>query len=217
MLRHFPYAGYMERLNELRERVRAGRERWEDSRLGHLIPPSPALHPAPTVAIWLLVLGALLVFIGSFLPWVETSIPAFADPEFGSMSAREFTDSGLERSGGLVALAYTLVLLVLASFLWRVGLSDWRGILLPFLAAIPLIVAVLEIGDTRDVVFRATEGGPDLGRIERSVKPGLFVVAVGGTFAVMGGLRVSRAAQHLRKQIEKGEQQAWPPRRGRRG
>ena len=207
----------MELLNELRERAHEGRERWEDSRLGQLIPPSPALHPAPTVAIWLLVVGALLVFIGSFLPWVGTSVPAFSDPEFGNLSAREFTDSGLERSGGVIALAYTFVLLVLASFLWRVGLSDWRGILLPFLAAIPLIVAVLEIGDTRDVVFRAVEGGPDLGRIKRSVEPGLFVVAVGGAFAVMGGLRVSRATQHLRKQIEKGEQQAWPVRRGRRG
>lgn len=207
----------MELLNQLRDRAREGRERWEDSRLGQLIPPSPALHPAPTVAIWLLIVGALLVFIGSFLPWIETSIPAFSDPELGNLSAREFTDSGLERSGGVIALAYTFVLLVLASFLWRVGLSDWRGVLLPFLAAIPLIVAVLEIGDTRDVVFRAVEGGPDLGRIERSVEPGLFVVAVGGAFAVMGGLRVSRAAQHLRKQIEKGEQQAWPVRRGRRG
>ena len=207
----------MELLGELRDRARAGRERWEESWLGQLIPPSPALHPAPTAAIWLLVLGALLVFIGSFLPWVETSIPAFNDPEFGSVSASESTDSGLERSGGLVALVYTLVLLVLAGFLWRVGLSDWRGILLPFLAAVPLIVAVLEIGDTRDVVIRATVEGPDLGRIERSVKPGLFMVAVGGAFAVMGGLRVSRAAQHLRKQIEKGEQQAWPLRRGRRG
>ena len=207
----------MELLNELRDRAREGRERWEDSRLGQLIPPSPALHPAPTVAIWLLIVGALLVFIGSFLPWIETSIPAFSDPELGNLSAREFTDSGLERSGGVIALAYTFVLLVLASFLWRVGLSDWRGVLLPFLVAIPLIVAVLEIGDTRDVVFRAVEGGPDLGRIERSVEPGLFVVAVGGAFAVMGGLRVSRAAQHLRKQIEKGEQQAWPVRRGRRG
>ena len=76
----------MELLGELRDRARAGRERWEESWLGQLIPPSPALHPAPTAAIWLLVLGALLVFIGSFLPWVETSIPAFDDPEFGSVS-----------------------------------------------------------------------------------------------------------------------------------
>ncbi len=207
----------MELFDELRDRAREGRERWEDSWLGQLIPPSPALNPAPTAAIWLLVLGALLVFIGSFLPWVATSIPAFTDPEFDSVSAREFTDSGLQRSGGVIALSYTLVLLVLASFLWRVGLSDWRGILLPFLAAVPLLVAVLEIGDTRDVVFRAVEGGPDLGRIERSVKPGLFVVTVGGAFAAMGGLRVSRAAQRLRKQIDKGERQAWPVQRGRRG
>ena len=178
-----------------------------------------AVNPVPTFALVLMLIGALLVFAGSFLPWVTTVVPV---PDFtvdppAIIGEERFNDSGLERSGGVITLAYTLVLIALAGYLWRVGLSDWRGILLPFIVALPLIVAVFEIGDTRDVVLRLADGGEDLGRIERTVQAGLYVTAIGGGLVVMGGLRVSRAAQQLRKRIDEGEEQSRPPRMQGRG
>lgn len=204
----------MERLDDLRFRAREWREQARESWLWQLIPPSPAAHPVPRFAIVLLVVGAVLILIGSFLPWVATSVPVadFSVDPPAIIGEEHFSDSGLERSGGVITLAYTLVLLVVASYLWRMGLSDWRGIFLPFIVALPLLVAVFEIGDARDVVFRDFEGGPEVGRIDRRVKAGLYVVAVGGGLAVMGGLRVSRAAQQLRKRLDAGDDQARPRR-----
>lgn len=197
----------MEWLMDLRLRVWEWRDRVWEMWLWELIPPSPAQNPVPVFSIVLLILAAVLVFIGSFLPWVTTSI--------SEITSEEFTKSGLDRWAGAVTLGYTLVLLMLAAYLWRMGLSDLRGVLLPFIASGPLLIAVWEIGEARDVVFVEFTGGDVLGRIERNAQVGLFVIAAGGCLAVMAGLRVSRAAQQLRKRIDDGDKAARPPRYGR--
>ena len=183
-------------------------------------------HPAPRIALASLLVGGLLLVIGSLLPWSDRAVPIIETVNGQEMVTGVQTSrpSGVSDGSGGITLGLGIVLIGLASLLWQRGLRDVVGFGLPFLAAIAVVVAGLKFNDISDTVRyvgslnAALEraGESEAFQIRWSVGSGLYVALVGAIIASLGALRVSMATRKAGKAERAGEERPGRARPRRR-
>jgi len=115
----------------------------------------------------IVLVGALLALIGSFLPWATVSVEGF-----GSESA-----SGMD-GDGVITLIVALAAAAIAVFMK--GRGRMIGIIVA--AGIIILVSIIDIAD----VNRAAGEIGDIPGVDTSVGFGLWLVLVGGVVALVG-------------------------------
>lgn len=144
-------------------------------------------EPANLLAAGLGLAGAALVSIGAFADWYTITIGGVTAPG-GSATGWEGRDGRtVVAAAAICALAAVLVALGSRRLAAKAGL---------FVAgAATVVIAVAGIVDTtRKAQQVEREFAIPAGRVEASVGPGLWVVAVGGALEVAGGVAVDRGA-----------------------
>ena len=137
------------------------------------VPGSKLPRPAVTVGAGLLVVGGLLLIVGSFLTWFSVlgeSYTGFSSGDGGTKDGPVFLFLGV------VVLAFGIVQLLARKVLAI-------GILAIVMSALALLAALADIGDVSDNMDLADSVG-----IEASTGPGLWVILIGALIAMAGAI-----------------------------
>ncbi len=149
-----------------------------------------AATPAPgaksqKVAI-LLIVGGLLLVVGTLLPFakVELSIP-------GIQETSE-TSGGLDTDDGKVFLGLGIALVLFGGIVWAASGSALRrtfSIISLLLGAFSLLAVIIDITGSEEALLEELGiASADLAGLEYSNGIGLYVVLVGSVLAVLGAL-----------------------------
>lgn len=137
------------------------------------VPAQKLPRPAVTVGAGMLVLGGVLLIVGSFITWFSIlgeSYTGFSSGDSGSKDGPVFLFFGV------VVLAFGIVQLMARKVLAI-------GILAIVMSALALLAALADIGDVRDAVDLADSIG-----IDASSGPGLWVILIGALIALAGSI-----------------------------
>ncbi|OPG02108.1 hypothetical protein B1L11_43175 [Microbispora sp. GKU 823] len=143
---------------------------------GAQFPPQQAQKKNLTFGL-LTLLGGGLVAVGSFLPWVTITAPIL-----GTISR-----NGIDGGGdGVVSLVVGAILFAIGLARVTASVPGWLQRVPIALGALAGLVAVVDFGSVNDKLAQLPSSSSAF--VAASVGPGLYMVAIGAVFSVIGGL-----------------------------
>jgi hypothetical protein len=148
------------------------------------MPTEKAAPPRPSLKVRVgggfVLGGALALFLGSAMTWIEIT-----GPRVGDQSA----STGLDVGDGRITLALAVVLAVLGAGIITGRMARFGGTKVAAMGSLVAGAAALAVAavDIADVADRASRLGVPAGAVS-NVGSGLWLVFVGALFAVGGGL-----------------------------
>src|SRR3954453_6921644 len=151
--------------------------------------PGAGARPAPppvtrtTPASILALAGALAVAFGSFLPWVQATVPSMGTT---------LTQSGVSGGDGVVTLAFACAIASFGFVLWRGTEERWIG---PAVVGVGALVSMLAGVGFADISSRFTDAHKIVGaQMITDYGAGLWAVAAGALIAIVArGFAISGA------------------------
>lgn len=137
------------------------------------VPAQKPPRPAVTVGAGILVLGGVLLIVGSFLTWFSIFGEKYTGFSGGDSGSR---DGPVFVFFGVVVLAFGIVQLMARKVLAI-------GILAIVMSALALLAALADISDVSDRVNLSDSSG-----LDASTGPGLWVILVGALIAMAGAI-----------------------------
>jgi hypothetical protein len=142
------------------------------------VPPEAIHRTAPTDA-YMLLAGAVLVIVGSFLPWAKV-IAVFLG---------EVTVNGVDGGDGYFAIGLSVPLIVFALRKLSSGARVPTGWALT-ISVILVGFSVLELGDASNKITKANSDAEGFGHV--SIGAGLWVLLAGAVLALVGTIMARR-------------------------
>jgi hypothetical protein len=138
--------------------------------------PAPRAITRATPASILALAGGLTIGFGSFLPWVQATVPSLGTT---------LTQSGVSGGDGVVTLAFACAIATFGFVLWRGTAERWIG---PALVGVGALVSMLAGVGFADISSRFTDAHKIVGgRLITDYGAGLWAVAAGALIAIVAG------------------------------